>query len=82
MEVVKTPGSNVPFSIKPIMFELEGRWYVGPILLVTLADLLAVRQAADGNVIRGGRGGGGSSGGDSKNSKVGATGGGVRVWEK
>ena len=83
LEVVKAPGANVPFSLKPIMVNLEVGFYMGPILSGTLVDLLAVRQAEGGNVSRGGGGGGGSIGGDSKKSKEVATGGGgVRVWDQ
>ena len=83
LEVVKAPGANLPFSLEPIMVNLEVGFYMGPILPGPLAYLLAVRQAEDVNGSRGGGGGGGSIGGDTKNSKVRATGGGgVRVWDQ
>ena len=71
---MEAPGANAPFSLKPIMFELEGVSYVGTILLVPLAELLAGRHASGGNGSIGGGGdsSGGGSGGDPKIYKLGA----------
>ena len=62
-DVVKSTGAKSPFSLEPIMVDMEGVCYMGPILPGPLAELLAVIWAADGNGSRGG-GGGGSIGGD------------------
>ena len=68
-EVEEAPGASVPFSLEPILVELEGGRYTCPILPDSLAELVTGRRPAgrsapkggvDGN---GGGGGGGSSGG-------------------
>ena len=61
--MVEAPGASVPFYIKPIVVDLEGVHYVGPILLGTMVGLLSGRRATYGN---GGGGGGGGGGGDPK----------------
>ena len=76
--VVEAPGASAPFSIKPILINLEGGRYVGPILPGPLADLLAgiwKTGGSGGGRCRGPSGSSGSSGSDPK-SKVGAAGGG------
>ena len=79
-EVVEAPGASFPFSLKPILVELEGGRYVVRILPLSLSDLLVGRQAAGRNSRGGGDGGGGGGGGgDAKKSKVGATWGGREV---
>ena len=63
-EYLDALGCNIPFSLKPIMFELEGGRYIVPILPASLADLVANTDGRGGDgVSRGGvgRGGGGSS---------------------
>ena len=67
-EYLDDPGCQFPFSLEPILVELEGGQYVGPILPVALRDL--VSRAND----RGG--GGGGSGGGSSGSSGGSGGGG------
>ena len=36
-EVEEAPGASVPFSLEPILVELEGGRYIGPILPASLA---------------------------------------------
>ena len=75
LEVLEVPGDSVVFYLEPIMVDLEGGCYMGPILMVTLTDLPAGRWTKGGNGIGGsgsddsggGGGGGGSGGGDLKN---------------
>ena len=45
-EVVEALGASVPFSIEQILVELEGGHYIGPILLISLANLVAGRRSA------------------------------------
>ena len=71
-EVVEAPKDSVPFSLEPILVDLDGGRYMGPILPGSLEDFLVGRRAEGGNS----SGGGGGGGGDAKQSKVGATGGG------
>ena len=53
-------GSNVPFSLKPIMVKLEGGRYIVPILPTSLSELVANTDGRGGDsVSRGGGGGGG-----------------------
>ena len=59
-------GCQVPFSLKPILADLQGGQYVGPILPTALGDLVyRARGRGDGD--RGGGGGSGSSGGATTN---------------
>ena len=60
-EVEEAPGASIPFSLEPIMVELEGGRYIVPILPASLANLVAGRRPADGSAPK--DGGGGSSGG-------------------
>ena len=55
-KALKYPGSNVPFLLEPILAELEGRRYIGPILSMHLAESVSGRI----------RGGGSGSGNRSK----------------
>ena len=67
-------------SVRPIMVELEGGRYIGPILSAALADLVSGRRSAGGSAPKGGGGGGssgGSGGGGSGGGGVGGGGGGV-----
>ena len=59
-KALEAPGGNIPFSLEPILVELEGARCVGPILPVPLVDLLAgiILARGVGN-IGGGSGGGG-----------------------
>ena len=43
LEVVEAPGDSVPFSLKPILVDLEGGRYVVPILPRPLEELLTVK---------------------------------------
>ena len=78
-EVVEAPGCSSPFSLKPIMVYLKGGGYIGPILPISLADLVAGRRSAGGGAPRSGgndgNGGGGGRGNKKPTPKVGATGG-------
>ena len=84
-EVVEAPGASVPFSLEPIMVEMEGSRYIGPILLISLTELVAGTQSAgegspkSGGCSSNGSGDGVSSGSVSRNNKpspkVDATGG-------
>ena len=60
-EVEEAPGARVCFSLEPILVELEGGRYIGPILPASLADLVAGRRPSGESAPKGG--GGGSSGG-------------------
>ena len=64
-EVVEAPGASAPFYLKPILVEMEGGCYMGPILPGTLEDLFAWRRETDGN----GSGGGNGDGGDPKSPR-------------
>ena len=68
-EVEETPRDSVPFSLKPILVELEGGRYTGPILPDSLADLVAGRQPEGRSAPKGGGGGGGSGGGGGGGEK-------------
>ena len=64
-EVVEAPGASSPLSLEPILVELEGGLYIGPILPISLADLVSGRRSAvGGSPISGG---GGSDGGGDGN---------------
>ena len=65
-KVVEVPGDRVPFSLEPILVELEGYHYIGPILPVYLADLGAGRRLAGGGAPKSGGGGSNSGGGRNK----------------
>ena len=43
LEVVEAPGDSVPFSLKPILVDMEGGRYVVPILPRPLEELLTVK---------------------------------------
>ena len=45
-KALDAPGGNVPFSLEPILVELEGGRYMVLILPVPLVDLLVVRRPA------------------------------------
>ena len=70
LESLDAPGCQVPFSLEPILAELEGGRYVGPILLLALGDLVS---RANGRCDGGG--GGGSSGSRSNCGGSGSSGG-------
>ena len=59
MKAEEAPGAIVPFFLEPILVEMEGGHYTGPILPAALADLIAGRRPAGGSAMKGGGGGGG-----------------------
>ena len=70
-EDLEAPGSNTPFTLEPILLELDSGCYVGPILPGILADLLAGRRPGGGDR----SGGGGISSGGSGGIVIGGGGG-------
>ena len=74
-EVVEALGSSIPFSLKPILANMEGGHYIGPILSVSLADLASGRRSAGRSAPN--IGGSNDGGGETKklSPKVAATGG-------
>ena len=64
-EDVGAAGEKLPFLLEPILLELEGRRYIGPLLTLTLAELVNGRRGV-GNGSVGGTGGNGGSGGNGK----------------
>ena len=62
-ESLDAPGCHITFSIKPILVDMEGGRYVGPILPAALADVL---HETDGR-------GGGSSGTTANKRKASTT---------
>ena len=70
-EVEEAPGGSDPFSLEPILVDLKGVHYIGPILPAALADLVAGRRPAGGSAPKGvGSGGGGGGGSVSKNKNL------------
>ena len=71
-EVAEALGASVPFSLEPILVELEGGRYIGPILPAALADLVSGRRPAGGSAPKGegGVGGSGSGGGGAQKQKT------------
>ena len=81
-EVVEAPGARVPLSIEPILVDLEGGLYIGPILPVSLANRVSGRRSSGGGDSKSGGGssnGNGSGGNKKPLPKVAATGGTARV---
>ena len=62
-EVVEALGASVPFSLKPILVDLEGGHYIGPILPASLDDVVTGRRPTGGSAPKSGGGGGGSGSG-------------------
>ena len=52
--MVEVPGASVPVSLEPILVELEGCRYIGPIFPTSLANLIAGRRSLGGSVTTGG----------------------------
>ena len=77
-KVMKATGVRVPFSLKPILVELEVSCYIGPILPIFLANLVTGRRSAVGSAPRSDDNGGNKR----PTPKVGATGGPARVWAR
>ena len=75
-EVVEAPGAIIPFSLSPVLVDLERGIYLGPILPEPLADLIAGQRALGGNIRSVGDPCGGTrsvcSGGKPKKYRVGA----------
>ena len=59
-------GASAPFSLEPILVELEEENYIGPILPASLVDPIAGRRPAGGSAPKGGSRGGGGGGGSNK----------------
>ena len=81
-ESLEAPGSNTPLSIYPILLELEGGCYVGPIFPGPFADLLVILSPdEDGSNVGGGSGSGsgGGNGGGRGSGSGGGGGGGVKI---
>ena len=82
-EDVGAPGETSPFSLEPIIFELEGGRYVGPFLPVPLVELASGICGDNGDRSIGGGGaiGGGNRGGGNgyRSSEGGSGGGGHRI---
>ena len=78
------PGAMVLFSVEPILLELEGGRYVGPLLLAALVELVCGRRGvgngsgSGGGGVRSG-GGVGGSGGTSSGGGSSGGGGGINV---
>ena len=84
-EDVGAPGSMVPFPAEPILFELEGGRYVGPLLTSTMANMVSGRRSVGGSGSGGGNGGGnavgnGGAGWCGAGAGTGVLGGAARVW--
>ena len=60
-KVVEVPGDRVPFSLETILVDPEGGRYIGPILPVSLDELLTGRRLVGGGTPK--SGGGSSNGG-------------------
>ena len=75
--------ASVPFSLKPILVDLEGGRYIGLILPISLTNLVTGRRSAVSGVPRNGDGSSGVGGGNGNNKKptpkVGATAGPAQV---
>ena len=59
LEVEEALGASVPFFLEPILVDLEGGRYIGPILPASLANLVAGRRPAGRSAPKGDGGGGG-----------------------
>ena len=55
-QVVEALGSRFPFSLKPILVDLEGGHYINLILPVSLANIISGRRSAGGCAPRSGSG--------------------------
>ena len=53
-EALEAPGDNVPFTLDPILLELEVGRYVRPVLPGTLSDILVGRRPVGSSGSRGG----------------------------
>ena len=52
-KVVKAPGASIPFSIESILVDKKGGRYVGTILPISLADLVAERWSVNSGASKG-----------------------------
>ena len=66
----------LPFTLEPILLKMECGRYVGQIIMGVLADLLAGIRTFGARGSYGGKGNGAGNSGD----KVGASGGGAKLW--
>ena len=66
-EDIGVPGETVPFTLDPILLDLEGGNYVGTLLPLPLAEL--VSEIRDGGGNNGGSGGTNGGGSRNKNTK-------------
>ena len=62
-EDVGGSGATVPFLVEPILLDLEGGRYLGPLLPGILAELVSGRRIGSGGGGSGGDSGGGINGG-------------------
>ena len=62
LELVEAPGANVPFSLEPILVELEGGCYIGRILPASLSDIVTGRHPSGEGSPKSGGGGSSSTG--------------------
>ena len=82
-DFVDALGCQVPFSLEPIMTDLEGGRYVGPIPPMALRDLVSRSsgRGSSGGYVRSGRryrdGGGGATATKRRSSKMGGD---ARMW--
>ena len=85
-EVVEAPGGGVLFYLKPILVDLEEGCYIGPIIPISLVDLVAGRRSVGAGAPRSGDSGsngvGGGGGIKKFMSKVGAMGRPAQVWAR
>ena len=78
--MVEVTGCSVLFSLKPIMLELQGGRYNGPILPISQTNLVRGRRSEGSGAPRSGDSNSGSGGNRKTTTKVGAMGGPARVW--
>ena len=64
---MQASGGSAPFSLEPILVDMEGACYVSSILSTSLSDLVSGRQSADRGATRGGD----SGSGDKKHTQCG-----------
>ena len=68
LEDVEAPSETVPFSLEPILLEMESGRYVVPLLPATLVEMVSGGRGSNG--IRGGKGSGIGSDGVIGGSRV------------
>ena len=80
--MVEEPGASFPFSLEPILVDLEGGRYIGLIIPASLADLVAVGRPAGGSVPKSDGGDSSGSGNKKPSPKVASTGGSAPLKEQ